>query len=175
MPDEIDVHSQTHEDLAAAAWDGGYSFLGRPLLHWSRQRERVAQKMGMKCPGFTAEDIECLSRGTPYPGQLDDVAIFLWLCTIRTEDDIPLAERKENPGLWTLERAHAAPAKALKAAVEYAERNAFCTYKPGDAGGANWAEAVTVFWAVFNGVEASKFAIETEGGPAGEDLREKKV
>ncbi len=172
MSEEIDPQTQTEQQAVEAAWDGSYSFLGEPLPRWDHVRARIAQAIGMKCPGFTEEDIDRLQQGLPYAGQLDDVAIFFWLLTLKEEAEIK--DRKVEP--WSIERAHAVPGKARKAAFAYAAEKRFSAMKPGDPDAANWTEAARVFWAIFNGIEASKFVLESDTPERDtKDSREKKV
>ncbi len=178
MSDETD-----QQDAIDAAWDGRYSFLDKPLPAWSDKRQRAAHRMGMVCPNFTQQDRDMMMEGHDYPAHLDDVAIFFWLLSVKTEAELSDEERKA--GAWTVELARATHRTAMQAAIEHAEKNGFCsmnlrrnedgTFQ--NPGARNWSEANDVFYSVFNGIEASKFGLKAEKqrGKPDKDSHEKKV
>lgn len=180
MSEETDPQAEQAE-LVKEAWDGSYSFLGQPLAAWSHKRQRAAQRMGMIAPNWTPQDADAMRTGHSYPGHLDDVAIFFWLLSIKPRAEVAKGEQSANP--WTVELAHSTPATARDAAFEHAEANGFASMnlmstaegKIKDPCARNWNEANEVFWSIFNGIEASKFRVETDAGDAEDGEREKKV
>ncbi len=174
MNTEDDPQTETEQQAIEAAWDGRYNFLGKRLPEWSDNREMTAQTMGMKCPSFSAPDIDRIRLGEPYAGMLRDMAIFFWLLSIRPQSELTKEERKD-PNVWSLENADALPGAALDAAKAYAHEHKFSSAKVGSPQAANYLEARTVFWAVFNGIEASKFVLESDAEPEDSGSREKKV
>jgi len=108
-----------------------------PLLPFSPARERAFQAMGGKMPAWNEEEFEMIRTGKQlYPGALRDTTIFMWLCSIPTND--------EQEAAFATERAKAKqegrkPDMEMVRTVQWADRNPDEAYeeacKFGDAQG----------------------------------------
>jgi len=149
--------NQTHADEAFEQAAIGYEFQGKPLFAFSGSREVAAQRMGMRAPGLSEEDIETLRSGHFYKGQLQDVIILMWLCSTKNASELTADEVKAKA--WTVQRARNNPEQAYEAAEKWA---ASCglTSMTGDA----FAEASMTMFAMFRNISAAEFRLEIEGG-----------
>lgn len=84
---------------------------GLKLAPWTPYRSIAAQNLGMLHPHIGKEGYDQFLRTGSYPGELKDVIIAIWLCTLPEE-----SEKDE----WSVERADAMPLEAYKAAKLWA-------------------------------------------------------
>lgn len=133
-----DPEKQPPEEVAFNAASAGLQFdKETPLLPFSPARERAFQAMGGIMPAWNEEQFEMIRTGKQlYPGALRDTTIFVWLCSIPTND--------EQDTAFSNERARAKqegrkPEMKIVRTVQWADRNPDEAYeeacKFGDARG----------------------------------------
>ncbi len=107
-----------------------------PLLPFSPARERAFQAMGGKMPGWSEEEMEMMRAGKLYPGALRDTTVFVWLCSIPTNDEQETAFAQER--VRAKQEGRKPDMKMVKT-VQWADRNPDEAYeeacKFGDAQG----------------------------------------
>lgn len=139
----------------------GFELFGQPLKPYTPSRKVAAQSMGMLYPFVGEEGQEQMARTGVYPGQLKDVIILLWLCSL--QDPLELTADDIRAGKWTPTRANQAPAKAYKAAEDWAASKQITdTLTPTSR------EAFQVFMAIVSGVAAGEFRLALEGDQSSE-------
>jgi len=146
---------------------------GAPLMPFSPARERAAQAMGMKMPGWKPDEFAAIQSGAMYPGALRDSTIFAWLCSIPTASDQEAENMAERAAAkrdarkpvfqngWTVQRADRNPDDA------YEEACRFCDEKGIVLGSNKLVEAYGLM--VSKGLEILSSRFTIEGGESGGD------
>lgn len=136
------------------------TFATAPLHAYTRRRYQAAQAMGLLYPDIGDENLERLRAGKLYAGQVRDVTIVLWLCSIPQATDATPDEIKM--GGFTVELAILKPLRAWEAALAWSEEHGLC-----DPQDARFREAMALFSRLVLPVEDSRFEVAIDGAKPG--------
>jgi hypothetical protein len=70
---------------------GGHLFMTERLQPYTPSRIVAAQAMGLLYPKIGTDGFAQLKKTGIYPGELKDIIIVLWLCRLKTKDEVTLA------------------------------------------------------------------------------------
>lgn len=120
------------------------------LKPYSPSRVIAAQKIGVRFPLIGEEQWNGFADTGTYPGIIEDCILLLWICS--------LPDTAMRADQWTPSRAAAKPLAAKVAAIGWGAK-----LQIHDMMGEHYQEAVQVFLAIVQGVEASKFKLRVPG------------
>ena len=156
------MNEEPEEDTLQAARNG-YELFGEPLRDYSYSRRSAAQTMGLLFPNIGEAGAAQYERSGTYPGMLNDVLIVLWLCTLPDHAELT---REQIATEWTPRKANKRVEDALETAIEWAGGKGLVSL---DMSNEKVNEAIQVWMAIVQNVEASKFTLQTADNPAGGD------
>lgn len=164
MSEEIDDIHETPETKSFISEKAGYELFGKPLHAYSPSRKVAAQAMGMLYPYVGEAGAAQMELTGRYPGQVQDMVIVLWLCTLPDPRDIEREEKEKDHqyrqrvrSMFTPAKASRVPEIALTNALEWADEQGILNMGPKEE------DASRVFIAIVSGLSASEFRIQVEG------------
>jgi hypothetical protein len=125
---------------------GSHEFNGFELEPWTPARIVASQAMGLHYGSVDEAGRSRFATDKVYPGAQRDVAIVLWLCTLKTEKEVDAAAR--------------APAAAMPKVYAFAG-----DHKLTDTGSENFWKGFLVFLEMMNQVAASRVNAEKKTTP----------
>jgi hypothetical protein len=126
-----------------------HEFNGFALKPWSPARAMAAQAMGLRYGSIDAAGISRFQSDKMYPGGQRDMAIVLWLCTLKTHEEIDAAAR--------------APVLAMKSVYQFAADHGLTD----DGTESHW-KGFTMFLGIMNEIAASRVKAEKKTSPENE-------
>lgn len=146
-PDITGTETDQQPAIEKAFTDSGlYEFNGFALQPWSPARIMAAQAMGMHYGSIDEAGRSRFVTDKIYPGAQADVAMVLWLCTLKTQAEVDAARR--------------APIPAMDKVYAFAEEHHLA-----DTGDENFWKGFIVFLGIMNDVAASRVTPEKKTTP----------
>ena len=160
QPDPEETPALPPEPDAYVRARAGAELFGQPLRAYTRTRYTAAQSMGLLYPCIGDEGLAQYNATGMYPGQVRDVMLLLWVCTIPHASEATAREAKA--GIFTVERALMKPGVAAERALEWGVKNGLA-----DPADPRFDEAHKTFGQLVRPVEESRFEIQQAGGTKG--------
>ncbi len=135
----------------------GYQLFGEPLRKWSTDRKNAADSMGVLWPMIGDARWATWEETGRYPGMKKDVAIILWLLSLKPASELSKDEVKSRT--WTPDKAFNNPSGAVEEAMRWIDEQSW-----GDMSHPQFFEAANVALSIVAGVAASQFIISSEDG-----------
>ncbi len=135
-----------------------YTLFGETLRPYSMSRKDAAERMGLEYPFLSTEDAQRLAKTHRYAGMKKDVAIVLWLCSVKNGDELTEETRHD----WTPERAFTHPTEALMEAMRWTNEQAWADNRKPE-----FTEAAMTAFAIVHDCEVSDFYVKAEGPKGG--------
>jgi hypothetical protein len=126
----------------------GFSLDDVLLEAYSPARKVAAQAMGMIYPMVPDEDEERFERSGQYSGIIKDMAIVLWLCSLKTVG---------AKGEWNPAKAVRKPEEALSVAIDFAAEKQF-----EEISAPNYMQAYATFIKIVTGESVTQFVLKSD-------------
>ncbi len=146
---------ESQEQKAYESEKRGHILFGEELRPYSPSRKIAAQSMGMVFPFLSEAAADQHARTGSYAGQLKDVIIVLWLCTLKDPSDLTKKEVKAQ--VWTPSRAGNKPELAMEVAMAWAVENGII-----DTDKQPYRDAKLIWQAIIQNISASEFRLMLE-------------
>ena len=147
IPDITGTEIDQQPVIEKAFTDSGlHEFNGFALEPWSPARIMAAQAMGMHYGSIDEAGRSRFATDKIYPGAQSDVAIVLWLCSLKTQAEVDAARR--------------APIPAMDKVYIFSEEHRLT-----DTGDENFWKGFLVFLGIMNDVAASRVTPEKKTIP----------
>jgi hypothetical protein len=142
-----DITGTEAEAIESAFTDSGlHEFNGFALEPWTPARIMAAQAMGIHYGSVDEAGQSRFITDKIYPGAQSDVAIVLWLCSLKTQAEVDAARR--------------APIPAMDKVYDFSAKHRLT-----DTGDENFWKGFLVFLAIMNELAASRVKAEKKTTP----------
>ena len=157
MSDNDEVEDAGHEQIEKAFLDSeNHEWCGEKLEPYSMARRVAAQAIDLRYGSLDDAQIAKFNETRIYPGALRDVAVLLWLCSLKDEDEIDRAARN--------------PLAAARTALKWAESKGML-----DEATIQFVEGYKLLFKIMSEIDAARVAVQkktpTEAPTASEKLK----